>query len=64
MGTTNPPSFTSDHGMTPVGNYGDGRQCLLVGPLLDSESSSHNAYSQQFELSHLLRRDVEQADVE
>ncbi|PIL27194.1 transporter [Ganoderma sinense ZZ0214-1] len=66
--------FTSDHGMNTNGNHGDGhpdstRTPLIVwgkgvrGPLPDSVPSSHEAYSERFGLSHLLRRDVEQADV-
>ena len=48
-----------DSTRTPLIAWGKG----VRGPLPDSEPSSHDAYSQQFELSHLLRRDVEQADV-
>ena len=33
------------------------------GPLPDSVPSSHDEYSEPFGLTHLLRRDVEQADV-
>ena len=35
----------------------------IRGPLPDSVPSSHDAYSLQFNLSHLLRRDVDQADI-
>ncbi|KAI1787192.1 alkaline phosphatase-like protein [Ganoderma leucocontextum] len=66
--------FTSDHGMTSIGNHGDGhpdstRTPLIVwgkgvrGPLPDSVPSSHDPYSTQFDLSHFLRRDVDQADI-
>ena len=33
------------------------------GPLPDTNPSSHDAYSKPWGLSHLFRRDVEQADV-
>ncbi|TFK61033.1 PigN-domain-containing protein [Pluteus cervinus] len=66
--------FTADHGMSVVGNHGDGhpdntRTPLIAwgkgirGPEPDSESSSHDAYSEPWKLGHLLRRDVEQADI-
>ncbi|KZT65104.1 PigN-domain-containing protein [Daedalea quercina L-15889] len=66
--------FTADHGMSTIGNHGDGhpdntRTPLVAwgkgvrGPLPDSVLSSHDDYSAQWRLSHLLRRDVEQADV-
>ncbi|KAH9925611.1 alkaline phosphatase-like protein [Epithele typhae] len=66
--------FTADHGMSKIGNHGDGdpdntRTPIIAwgkgvrGPLPDSKPSSHDAYSVPFELSHLLRHDVEQADV-
>ncbi len=44
---------------TPLIAWGKG----VRGPLPDSVPSSHDAYSMQFGLSHLLRRDVDQADV-
>ncbi|KAJ7045027.1 Phosphatidylinositolglycan class N-domain-containing protein [Mycena alexandri] len=66
--------FTADHGMSVIGNHGDGhpdntRTPLVAwgrgirGPLPDSSPSSHDAYSEPWELNHLLRRDVEQADL-
>ncbi|KAF7789089.1 hypothetical protein EIP86_000022 [Pleurotus ostreatoroseus] len=66
--------FTADHGMSKIGNHGDGdpdntRTPLIAwgagirGPLPDSTPSSHDAYSEPWNLNHLLRRDVEQADV-
>ncbi len=35
----------------------------MRGPLPDSKPSSHDAYSEPWGLKHLLRRDIEQADV-
>ncbi|KAJ7664945.1 Phosphatidylinositolglycan class N-domain-containing protein [Mycena rosella] len=66
--------FTADHGMSVIGNHGDGhpdntRTPLVAwgrgirGPLPDSSPSSHDGYSAPWELNHLLRRDVEQADL-
>ncbi|KAJ6611479.1 Phosphatidylinositolglycan class N-domain-containing protein [Mycena sp. CBHHK59/15] len=66
--------FTADHGMSVIGNHGDGhpdntRTPLIAwgqgirGPLPDSSPSSHDSYSDPWELKHLLRRDVEQADL-
>lgn len=86
--------FTADHGMSRIGNHGDGGAlCLLHcgkdhsnidayhsdpdntrtpliawgkgirGPLPDTFPSSHDAYSESWGLSHIVRRDVEQADV-
>ncbi|KAM6496316.1 Phosphatidylinositolglycan class N (PIG-N) domain containing protein [Amanita muscaria] len=66
--------FTADHGMSVIGNHGDGhpdntRTPLIAwgkgvrGPLKDMVPSSHDTYSQSWGLTHLLRRDVEQADI-
>ncbi|KAF8840654.1 PigN-domain-containing protein [Paxillus ammoniavirescens] len=66
--------FTADHGMSKIGNHGDGdpdntRTPLVVwgkgvrGPVPDSTPSSHDDYSRPWELEHLLRRDVWQADI-
>ncbi|EMD35215.1 hypothetical protein CERSUDRAFT_107194 [Gelatoporia subvermispora B] len=66
--------FTADHGMSRIGNHGDGdpdntRTPLIAwgkgvrGPLPDVDPTSHDEYSKPWGLSHLLRRDVEQADV-
>ncbi|KZS89542.1 alkaline phosphatase-like protein [Sistotremastrum niveocremeum HHB9708] len=66
--------FTADHGMSNIGNHGDGdpdstRTPLIAwgagirGPLADPRSASHDAYSVPWDLLHLVRRDVEQADI-
>ncbi|KAI6012879.1 Phosphatidylinositolglycan class N-domain-containing protein [Pisolithus microcarpus] len=66
--------FTADHGMSRIGNHGDGdpdntRTPLIAwgkgvrGPLPDSTPSSHDDYSEPWHLGQLLRRDVSQADL-
>ncbi|KAF8204456.1 Phosphatidylinositolglycan class N-domain-containing protein [Mycena galopus ATCC 62051] len=66
--------FTADHGMSTIGNHGDGhpdntRTPLVAwgrgirGPLPDSSPSSHDSFSEPWEFNHLYRRDVEQADI-
>ncbi|PAV16485.1 hypothetical protein PNOK_0810500 [Pyrrhoderma noxium] len=66
--------FTADHGMSNIGNHGDGnpdstRTPLIMwgagvrGPLPDSVPSSHNDYSAPWGLNHIFRRDVSQADI-
>ncbi|KAG1751768.1 Phosphatidylinositolglycan class N-domain-containing protein [Suillus lakei] len=66
--------FTADHGMSKIGNHGDGdpdntRTPLIAwgrgirGPLPDAIPSSHDDYSSPWQLDNLLRRDVEQADL-
>ncbi|KAH0832285.1 Phosphatidylinositolglycan class N-domain-containing protein [Lanmaoa asiatica] len=66
--------FTADHGMSNIGNHGDGdpdstRTPLIAwgkgvrGPVPDSLPSSHDDYSRPWQLEHLLRRDVSQADI-
>ncbi|KJA22870.1 hypothetical protein HYPSUDRAFT_40657 [Hypholoma sublateritium FD-334 SS-4] len=66
--------FTADHGASAVGNHGDGhpdntRTPLIAwgsgvrGPLLDESFSSHDEYSKPWGLGHLVRRDVQQADI-
>jgi phosphatidylinositol glycan class N len=48
-----------DNTRTPLIAWGKG----VRGPLVDSQPSSHDAYSRSWGLEHLFRRDVEQADV-
>jgi GPI ethanolamine phosphate transferase 1 len=48
-----------DSTRTPLIAWGAG----VRGPLPDSTPSSHDSYSKQWGLGHLLRRDVEQADI-
>ncbi|KIY66248.1 PigN-domain-containing protein [Cylindrobasidium torrendii FP15055 ss-10] len=66
--------FTADHGMSVIGNHGDGhpdntRTPLVAwgkgvrGPLEDTTPTSHDDYSAPWGLNHLYRRDVEQADI-
>ena len=48
-----------DSTRTPLVAWGKG----VRGPLPDSIPSSHDAYSRQFDLDHLVRHDMEQADI-
>ena len=48
-----------DNTRTPLIVWGSG----IRGPLPDSSPTSHDSYSEPWHLNHLLRRDVEQADV-
>ncbi|KAI0270500.1 Phosphatidylinositolglycan class N-domain-containing protein [Gloeopeniophorella convolvens] len=67
--------FTADHGMSRIGNHGDGdpdntRTPLIVwgsgirGPKSNTAASqTPDEYSAPWELQHLARHDVEQADI-
>ncbi|TDL27113.1 PigN-domain-containing protein [Rickenella mellea] len=66
--------FTADHGMSNIGNHGDGnpdstRTPLIAwgkgirGPLPDTVISSHDNYSRPWGLDKFVRQDVEQADI-
>ncbi|KAI0290310.1 PigN-domain-containing protein [Russula brevipes] len=67
--------FTADHGMSKIGNHGDGdpdntRTPLVAwgagirGPIRNhTHPQILDDYSAEWELSHIVRRDVEQADV-
>ncbi|KLO19216.1 PigN-domain-containing protein [Schizopora paradoxa] len=68
--------FTADHGMSNIGNHGDGnpdstRTPLIAwgsgirGPLRDHDSKSHDDFSATWgdDMNALLRQDVEQADI-
>ncbi|KAI9457067.1 alkaline phosphatase-like protein [Russula earlei] len=67
--------FTADHGMSKIGNHGDGdpdntRTPLVAwgagirGPIKNLASHPMpDDFSAPWELSHIVRRDVEQADV-
>ncbi|KAI0061303.1 PigN-domain-containing protein [Artomyces pyxidatus] len=66
--------FTADHGMSRIGNHGDGdpdntRTPLVAwgagvrGPVQRSPSTELDDYAAPWKLDHLVRRDVEQADI-
>ncbi|KAF7974518.1 hypothetical protein HWV62_11972 [Athelia sp. TMB] len=51
--------YDPDNTRTPIIAWGKG----IRGPLPDVDSSSHDEYSLPWDLGHLYRRDVEQADI-
>lgn len=53
------PVSDPDNARTPLVAWGKG----IRGPLEDSTPSSHDSYSASWDLNHLFRRDVEQADI-
>ena len=54
------PAFSDpDNTRTPLIAWGKG----IRGPLPDSSPSSHDDFSRQWQLEHILRRDVSQADI-
>lgn len=53
------PFQDPDNTRTPLIAWGKG----IRGPEPDSNPSSHDEYSKTWKLDHLLRRDVEQADI-
>lgn len=67
--------LTADHGMSNIGNHGDGHpdntRTPIVAwgagvetqPAVTAEASNHDGYSAPWGLSHLPRQDMDQADV-
>lgn len=53
------PRTDPDSTRTPLIAWGKG----IRGPVPDTSPSSHDEYSKPWDLAHLFRRDVEQADV-